>query len=239
MYKVTKTDLRPGITCTLNQLNYDIPLNISIINLLQIMLQESSNTATDILLKLIGGPFKVTEWLRTIDIKMMSIDRYILEIIANWDGIDTTLNKQNYTLARYQELEKQVSNENLILAREKFRAIKKDNTPPSDMTNLLLKLFNNKLFNLAHTNLLLNIMRGCKRGQLRLLGMLPNKTIIAHKTGTLPGFAADVGIITLPYDAGNIAISVYIKDSSKELSVLERIIAEVGRTIYDYFLFTK
>jgi beta-lactamase class A len=80
-------------------------------------------------------------------------------------------------------------------------------------------------------------MRGCKRGQLRLLGLLPHKTPVAHKTGTLTGFACDVGIITLPNEAGSIAISVFIKESNKELEHLERIIAEVGRTIYDYFLF--
>jgi beta-lactamase class A len=72
---------------------------------------------------------------------------------------------------------------------------------------------------------------------MRLLGLLPNKTPVAHKTGTLTGFACDVGIITLPFDAGSIAISVYIKDSNKELVHLERIIAEVARTIYDYYLF--
>jgi beta-lactamase class A len=56
------------------------------------------------------------------------------------------------------------------------------------------------------------------------------------QTGTLTGYTSDVGIITLPHQAGHVAVSVYIKNSSKDLANNERVIAEVGRTIYDFFL---
>ena len=68
------------------------------------------------------------------------------------------------------------------------------------------------------------------------MGLLPNRTPVAHKTGSLTGYTCDIGIITLPHNAGNIAISSYIKNSHKDLTNNERVLAEVGRSIYDFFL---
>jgi len=79
-------------------------------------------------------------------------------------------------------------------------------------------------------------MRGCKRGPLRLMGLLPMKTPVAHKTGTLDRYVCDVGIITLPDNVGHVVVSIYIKDSTQDLAINERVLAEVGRTLYDYFL---
>lgn len=68
------------------------------------------------------------------------------------------------------------------------------------------------------------------------MGLLPRRTPVAHKTGTATGYTNDVGIITLPHDGGHIAITAFIKESSKDKTCNERILAEVGRTVYDYFL---
>ena len=62
--QITEYDLRPGVTSTLTQLNYSTPVTLSVFNLLQFMLQESCNTASDILLRLIGGPNEVMVFLR-------------------------------------------------------------------------------------------------------------------------------------------------------------------------------
>jgi len=51
------------------------------------------------------------------------------------------------------------------------------------------------------TELLLDIMERCETGAGRLKGLLPEGTVIAHKTGTIGGTTNDVGIITLPQDA--------------------------------------
>jgi beta-lactamase class A len=72
----------------------------------------------------------------------------------------------------------------------------------------------------------------------RIKGALPPDTEVLHKTGTIGMSTIDVGIITLPGDAGHIALSVFVKSSKKEAALKERAIAEVSRTIYDYFLFS-
>lgn len=70
------------------------------------------------------------------------------------------------------------------------------------------------------------------------MGLLPPKTPVAHKTGTATGFTCDVGIITLPFEKGHIALSIYIAHSTNNLENNERVLAEAGRAIYDYFLYS-
>lgn len=233
--KITEFDLRPGVTGTLNQLDYTVPVKMSVENLLRFMLQESCNTSTDLLLRHIGGPLEVMKFLERSDIKNMRVDRSILEIISQWDGVQLPANHQ-MTLKQYNELELKVSPHDSSKAKNKFKNGVEDTATPAAMTSLIRKLFMNELLSKTHTKLLLDIMIGCKRGLLRLLGLLPEGTTVAHKTGTLTGYTCDVGVITLPHDAGHFVVSVYIKDSIKDLRNNERMIAEVGRTLYDYYL---
>src|SRR5258708_3849458 len=86
-------------------------------------------------------------------------------------------------------------------------------------------------------DLLLDIMRRCQTGQARLKGMLPEGTEVAHKTGSIGGTANDVGIVTLPQDAGHVAIAVFVKSSENAAPQRERAIAEIARTVHDFFLF--
>jgi beta-lactamase class A len=51
------------------------------------------------------------------------------------------------------------------------------------------------------------------------------------------GTTNDVGIITLPEDAGHVAIAVFGKSSEKEIPERERAIAQIARMVYDFFLF--
>ena len=67
----------------------------------------------------------------------------------------------------------------------------------------------------------------------------PAGTIVAHKTGTIGGTTNDVGIITLPDDAGHVVIAAFVKGSSRPVESRERAIAEVSRAVYDFFLFCR
>jgi beta-lactamase class A len=72
----------------------------------------------------------------------------------------------------------------------------------------------------------------------RLAGDLPKGTIVAHKTGSSGmenGRAAatnDMGLITLP-DGRQLAIAVFIADSRADDATRDRVIARLGRAIYD------
>lgn len=236
-YLVTEHDLRPGAVFTLNQLDYSIAQPMTLHNLLKLMLQESCNTSTDILLRHLGGPSVLMDFLRAYSLHPMRVDRYMLEILAASDGIKQLPPDHRCTLAHYKALEQAVTPSELIEAKKIFKADVRDTTTPTAMTTLLVKLFKHELINAQLTELLLKIMRGCKRGPLRLIGLLPPRTPVAHKTGTAAGYTCDVGIITLPHHAGHIAISTYIKNSTKDLANNERVLAEASRMAYDCFLF--
>jgi len=67
---------------------------------------------------------------------------------------------------------------------------------------------------------------------------LPEGTPVARKTGTIDNYAADVGIITLPHNQGHIDIAVYAQSAKRTSDQLSRTIAEISRTVYDYYLVT-
>jgi beta-lactamase class A len=200
------------------------------------MLRESCNTSTDIILRKIGGPKAVTEYLTSIGIKDMHNDRSCLEVIAATDGVTNLPANLECTLQQYKSLCAAVSDDDLIAAKQIFRTDIRDSATPQAMTDLLIKIFNNEILRPETITWLLSTMRRNKLYPNRLMGLLPPKTPVAHKTGTATGYTNDVGIVTLPDQYGHIAITAFIKNSSKDKISNERVLAEVGRTIYDYFL---
>ena len=103
------------------------------------------------------------------------------------------------------------------------------------MTRLIARLWAKSILTPQSSAILLDMMARCQTGRSRLKGLLPQGTEVAHKTGTLGGVANDIGIITLPNGAGHVAISVFTKGSSAPEDQSDRAIAEIARTVYDYF----
>ena len=237
IYTLREVDLRPGFAFTLNDFDCSQGFPISIRNLLLMMLRESCNTSTDIILRKIGGPRAVTQYLHHSGIQNMSVDRYCLECIAASDGITSLPKNLECTLSGYKALAAAVPLEELARAKIQNSQDTQDSTTPAAMTQLLIKLFKQELLNTNNTTWLLSTMRRNKLYPNRLMGLLPHRTPVAHKTGTAMGYTNDVGIITLPHDLGHVAISAYIKESKKDKVPNERVLAEVSRTVYDCFLF--
>ena len=77
-------------------------------------------------------------------------------------------------------------------------------------------------------------MERCRTGAGRLQGLLPEGTVVAHKTGTVGGTLNDVGIVTLP-DGRRVVVAVFITRSSAPYDVRERVIAEIARSVCDYY----
>ena len=51
------------------------------------------------------------------------------------------------------------------------------------------------------------------------------------------GSVNDTGIVFLPYNAGHLAITVFMKDARAATAERERIIAGIARYAYDHFIF--
>jgi beta-lactamase class A len=76
------------------------------------------------------------------------------------------------------------------------------------------------------------------RGAIRLKGLLPADTIVAHKTGTsgaqkgVTAATNDIGIITLP-NGNHLAIAVFVSDSPTDEATREGVIAKIAKAVWD------
>lgn len=108
---------------------------------------------------------------------------------------------------------------------------------PAAAVQLLRRIADRSPLNAEHTAMLLGWMTNSARPG-RLAGLLPNGTVVAHKTGTSGeenGLAAatnDIGLVTLP-DGQQLAVAVFLTDSHADDSGRDRAIARAAQAIYN------
>jgi len=236
MIQLQPSDLHPG-SGTLTDLFNQPGMALSVRNLLELMLLISDNSATDVCLRLAGGPEAVTSRMRAVGINGFDVNRSTVRLIADWFGVAQLPPESEWSPTLFRKLSEGVKPEETKAAAAKFDADPRDTATPEAMVTLLERIYRKDLLKPESAELLLDIMRRCRTGEARLKGMLPLGTELAHKTGTIGGTTNDVGIVTLPDDAGHVAITVFVKSSEKEVSARERTIADVARAVYDFFLF--
>lgn len=236
MIDIKLSDLHPG-SGTLADLFNKGGLALSVRNLMELMLLISDNSATDVLLRTAGGGEAVTARMRALGIDGINVNRSTAHLIADWIGVGTLPPEDQWTPSLFPTAFSSVTPEERAAASKKFEADPRDTSTPESMAALLEKIYHKDILKPATADLLLNIMYRCRTGEARLRGFLPEGTEIAHKTGTIGGSANDVGIITLPDNAGHVAIAVFVKSSQKDVASRERAIAEIGRAVHDFFLF--
>jgi beta-lactamase class A len=235
MIRIEPHDLHPG-SGTLNNLFTQPGVELSVRNILELMLLISDNSAADISLRLAGGAEAVTAKMRELGIQGISVDRSTAYLISDWIGA-TLPPETDWTPAVFRSAWASVTHDQRAAANDRFNRDPRDTAQPEAMAALLEKIYGRKLLKPDTADLLLDIMSRCQTGEARIKGILPPKTAVAHKTGSLGGAIDDVGIVTLPDDAGHIVLALFIKQGSKE-ETSERTIAQISRAIYDYFLFS-
>jgi beta-lactamase class A len=111
---------------------------------------------------------------------------------------------------------------------------------PQDMLELLRMFYKNELLSKRSTEILWKKMIETSTGSDRIKGLLPEGTIVGHKTGTSGtdenGITAaynDIGIIKLP-KGGSFAIVIFIANSGENNETNAKIIAEISKITYDY-----
>jgi beta-lactamase class A len=234
MVTIQPGDLHPG-SGTLSELFDDPGVVLSVRNLLELMLLISDNSATDVVLRVAGGPARVTERMRALGVEGVRVDRPTVRLIGDWIGV--RLASDDVSPEQWRELVRATADSTRRTAAEAFDSDPRDTSTPEGMMLLLTKVWRGEALSPQSTTLLLDILRRVSTGTERLKGMLPPGTVVRHKTGTIGGTTNDVGIIELPDGGGNVAIAVYVKGSKNEIPVRERAIAQIARAAYDYFLF--
>ncbi len=203
---------------------------LSLANIMEVMITHSDNTATNVALRLAGGAAVVNEHMVQLGINGMHIDRSTSDYSRDFYGQEP--GRENMTKAiKNLSADPGIAND----PQPGFEADSKDKSTPRAMLNLLTLIHEGKAINKENTAFLLGIMSRTVTGSKRLRGLLPRNTPVAHKTGTLGGIANDVGFITLP-DGHRFAIVVFTRGSDNPPADRDRAIAEISRTLYDYFI---
>jgi beta-lactamase class A len=205
-------------------------IQLSVANLIEVMITESDNTATDVSMGLAGGSAAVTANLRRLGFTDFRVDRTTREILMDFYGLPGATPEIVAEGIR--------NNPALVMAQVNpnpdFEADPRDHATPLAMLQLLLAIDGGKAMSPESREFLLGVMSRTRSGPDRLKGLMPMGTPVAHKTGTAGGIANDVGYITLP-DGRRFAIAVFTNSSETSISDRDRAIAEIARSLFDYF----
>jgi beta-lactamase class A len=162
-------------------------------SLIEAMITRSNNYATDALLKVVGGPSAVNDWVRRAGVNDWHIDRDIATLVRD-DGA--------------------VNPATVIDSR--------DSATPLAMVRLLAEIHNGKMLSPASREVLLGAMSRCVTGKRRIPALLPADATVLHKTGSLNNTSSDVGIIKAP-DGRAYAVAIYVTGQGTRLARENRI----------------
>ena len=181
--------------------------------LVEAMVARSDNTAVETLFRIGGGAPAIGERLRQWHIDGIRIDR----------------------------TERQCGRD-AATSMPRFLTDSRDTGTPDGTVQLLKRLYAGELLSRASTARLIQILEATSTGPGRIKGLLPFGAVVAHKTGTtgtvrgLNGSTNDVGVITLPKNAGQLAVAFYLKAGTGDLAGRERLIARLARAAFDSWL---
>lgn len=205
---IEEKDLLPTLYSPLRD-KYPNGAMLTIAELLEYSISQSDNVSCDILLRLLGGPEAVEAYFKANGFSNLSIKINEEVMQNNWDMQFqnwTTPKAANQVLQAYYDKDKQ------LLSKKSYKFLWK-------------------------------LMRETSTGQKRLKGLLPKGTVVAHKTGWsgtnkdtgITAAVNDIGIVFLP-NGQHFYISVFVTDSKEASDTNERILAEIGKATWDYFI---
>lgn len=230
--EVNPSDVHPGGTIALL---LDGPgLQMSIHNLINLMMRVSDNSAADILMNRVGAA-NVTARMRSLGLDKIRVDRSTLEMILDQEGLDYGIYGK-LPLSQLREHLDGVDPQSAARANERFNATEKDVATPRQMTMLLEKIYRGEIVDRASSEEIIEFMSHSLIGETRLPALLPQGTRVVHKTGTISGSTNDTGIVFLP-GGSHLIVTVFTKDAKGLSAEREHAIAEISRFAYDYFVF--
>lgn len=230
--EVTPADVHPGGTIALL---LDGPgLQMSIHNLINLMMRVSDNSAADLLIAKVGAD-NVTARMKSLGLDNIRVDRSTLEMILDQEGLDyATYGK--LPMAQLRERLDTVDAQTAARANDRFNKTEKDVATPRQMNLLLEKIYLGQIVDRASSDEIMEFMNHSMIGQTRMPGALPEGTRVVHKTGTISGSTNDTGIVFLP-DGCHLLVTVFTKDAKAPAADRERVIADITKYAFDYFLF--
>jgi beta-lactamase class A len=233
------SDLRPGLAhSAINARASAGTATATVRDLLAAMMIESDNTASDLVLRLAGGPAGVMARLREAGVEGVDVSRPEGQSALDYWGVAHPPPAAQWSLETFDRLRAQVPPAERRAAAERFASDPRDTATPDGMATLLARLQKGELISPGSTRLLMDLMTRTTTGPDRIKGQLPAGTPVAHKTGTggdtggVNCCTNDVGIVTLP-DGSHLAVAVFVRSSPRDLPTRERTIARIARAAYE------
>jgi beta-lactamase class A len=208
--KIHPDELLPNLYSPIRE-TYPNGAELAISEILKYTVSESDNVGCDVLLRLIGGPKTVDDYFSGNGFLDLSIKTNEEKQQSDWE-----LQFQNWTT-------------------------------PEAANEVLASFYYNrkKLLSEESYNFIWKIMKETGTGKKRLKGQLPNNTIVAHKTGSsgtnkegITAAVNDIGVVFFP-NGQHYFISVFVTNSTENEETNEKIIADISKVTWDYFLSTN
>ena len=178
-------------------------LKPSIRDLMMLMTIVSDNTATSMLMNLVGAD-NVTQTMHALGLKTISVKMTVHEMFLHAFGIPA---QKNVTVKQLAERASKVQMDYDSLT---FSRTPENNVSSArDMTSLMEKIFNGEIVDKEACKEMLEIL-GYQQFNSRIPKYLPWRTV-HHKTGTMRGLRNDSGIIFCNSDS-HVAFTVYTFD---------------------------
>lgn len=166
----------------------------SIDDLIYLMITQSDNTASNILISRMGMD-TLNKYFDRMGLKHTNLSRKMMDFKARKNGIE------NYTSA-------------------------------GDMALALERLYNGKFIDIPTSKKCLRFLASQKVND-RIPKKLPEKTVVAHKTGLENGICHDVGIVYT--NKGNFMVCVLTKHQNKSARETKRLIQDISLAAYNYY----
>lgn len=237
-----KEDIRDGAYKLLPK---QVGKQFSIEELVGMMMEKSDNAATDLLIKRLGietvnasvqkygGPEFC--WITS----MLDVRRNIYEHIDQRAALLTNL--QIAELAKKRPLSRRARHLGRLIGEKKKKYTSKDlwnaftayydsglNSAPIDAIGRLLeKLERGEVVSPEASREMLEIMKRCQTGKRRIRAGLPDKVVLAHKTGTQIKRICDLGIMYMP-DEQPVVFAVCLMDFSSRRKA-EALVARLAK----------
>lgn len=174
--------------------------------LIEQMITRSNNYATDGLLKVVGGPKAVNDWVHNVaGIRDWNLDRDIATLVRD----DGAINPAQ------------------VIDR-------RDSATPLAMVRLLTGIYKGQWLRPESRDVILGAMSRCRTGRHRIPAMMPDGVTVSHKTGSLNNTSSDVGILETA-DGRAFAVAIYVTGQGSRPNREARI-AQIARTVYDGYL---
>ncbi|WP_316823636.1 class A beta-lactamase, subclass A2 [Pedobacter gandavensis] len=205
---IHKNELLPDLWSPIRE-EYSEGATLTIAEILRYTVMVSDNVGCDVLLRLLGKPELVEDYFHKKGFSEFAVKINEEVMQNNWD-----LQFLNWTT-------------------------------PTEANKILRAFYENKGNQLSQRSydFVWNVMKETETGKDRLKGQLPKGTVVAHKTGWSgvnkeTGISAainDIGIVFLP-NGSHFYISIFITDSKEDTGTNEKIIADITKLAWDYFI---